>query len=260
MSPHSWSGRWRWRRSRLRSSQRIIGPPSACCGTVLSAKYLPQRWSCAAVRTPCRVLSVPIPSGGFGYDASADSHRLADESEPVLIGLLSDDSPSVVMSAIFSLGHLRRGSTPELARVQAHPASEVREALAYVLGMHDDAISTLIELSTDHDAGTRDWATFGIGTQTDVDTADIRDALTARLEDQDVDVRGEAMVGLARRGDERAVRPIAEGLERGEELAVDAAGELPRLQFVPQLERLAVERPTDPFVTEALFKCRSASE
>jgi HEAT repeat protein len=46
----------------------------------------------------------------------------------------------------------------------------------------------------------RDWATFALGTQIDLDTSEIRDALAARLNDPDEVTRAEAATGLSRRG------------------------------------------------------------
>jgi len=63
---------------------------------------------------------------------------------------------------------------------------------------------------TDVDDSVRDWATFGIGSLCDIDTPELRDALAARLADADEEVRGEAVVGLATRGDNRAIRAIVQ--------------------------------------------------
>jgi HEAT repeats len=195
----------------------------------------------------------------LGYD-SAGASPFADEAEPVLVRLLADVSTAVVISTLSALGHLRRGSTMDMERFKTHPAPDVREALASALGMRDDAIEALIELSADEDAGTRDWATFGLGSQSDVDTQEVRETLAARLTDEDPDVRGEAVIGLARRKDERAIEVIARELKDGYSLAVDAAEEMPRRRFVSELERLARELPEDPFVARALAACRSATE
>lgn len=71
----------------------------------------------------------------------------------------------------------------------------------------DFDLDCLIAWSRDEDAAVRDWATFTLGTQLDVDSRDVRQALRDRLDDANFDTRCEAFVGLARRLDERAVAP-----------------------------------------------------
>jgi HEAT repeat protein len=58
----------------------------------------------------------------------------------------------------------------------------------------------------DRDADVRNWATFGMGQQSDADTDQIRAALAAALLDDDDKVRYEGIIGLGRRRDLRAVR------------------------------------------------------
>ncbi|OYV95779.1 MAG: hypothetical protein B7Z73_01935 [Planctomycetia bacterium 21-64-5] len=82
------------------------------------------------------------------------------------------------------------------------------------------AIECLIRLSRDSDSDVRDWATFGLGSQCDLDTPQIRDALAARLDDTDDDTRHEAIVGLARRQDRRAIAAV------GRELSSDCVSSL----------------------------------
>ncbi len=57
----------------------------------------------------------------------------------------------------------------------------------------------------------RDWATFGLGSLTDVDTPELQDALLARMSEDDDEIRGEALIGLA-----RCRHPDALGLVRDE--------------------------------------------
>jgi HEAT repeat protein len=90
------------------------------------------------------------------------------------------------------------------------------------------SVQALIDLSTDHDDDVRDWATFALGSLCQVDTAQVREALFARVSDEDADVRGEALVGLATRGDRRATPHICAELKRGstEYLILEAAEEM----------------------------------
>lgn len=184
----------------------------------------------------------------------------ADESEAPLVGLLEDAEPRVIASALYALGHLGRGDPAHLAPFSRHASKDVRHALAFAMGGRTDAISTatLIALSADVDSDTRDWATFALGALSDEDTPAIRDALVARLNDSDADVRGEAITGLLQRRDDRAVLPLLQELSRPEvgSLAVEAAGAMPRPEFIPHLEALHAAHPADETIEEALTRCR----
>ena len=98
--------------------------------------------------------------------------------------------------------------------------------MAQALGADDDAaaVDLLVVLMADPDDAVRSWATFAVASK-DGDTTAIRDALAARLDDADADARGEAMIGLARRGDPRCAAAIARELATADPmpLAVDAA-------------------------------------
>jgi len=98
----------------------------------------------------------------------------------------------------------------------------------------------IIELTSDRVGAVRDWACFSVGAQSLVDGAAVRDALAARLRDRHYACRAQAVLGLARRRDERAITPCLEALGRHSvgQLYVEAAAYLasPRLQ--PVLEDL----------------------
>ena len=76
----------------------------------------------------------------------------------------------------------------------------------------DFDVATLIEWSRDKNNNVREWATFCLGSQLNVDGEDVRQALKYRLDDADFDTRCEAMVGLARRRDEAGIRPLMDWL------------------------------------------------
>jgi hypothetical protein len=104
----------------------------------------------------------------------------------------------------------------------------------------DFNLAELIALSRDKDREVRDWATFQLGSQMELDNAEVRQALRDRLEDSDLDTRCEAFVGLARRGDEFAVAPLLQE-HRGKAVAtlmVEAAGTFGRAEFAPVLQEL----------------------
>ena len=59
----------------------------------------------------------------------------------------------------------------------------------------------MIQLSTDNDVEIRDYATFGLGSQNELDNQKIRTALWDRVNDKDQGTRLEAISGLTQRKD-----------------------------------------------------------
>jgi hypothetical protein len=135
----------------------------------------------------------------------------ASASGRVLLRLLEeDDEPAVLSSAAIGLGHLHDDrAIDRLSALGSHASSEVRRAVVHgLMGYEDDrAVHALILLSDDSDPSVRDWATFALGVQIESDTPEVREALAARLDDEDANTRDEAIRGLAVRGDARAVEP-----------------------------------------------------
>jgi HEAT repeat protein len=197
----------------------------------------------------------------LGAGEGVAEYPFADDSASVLTSLLDDPHPLVTMSALHALGHLSRGEPARLVRLARHSSEDVRCALAYALGGRSDDVSlqTLIQLTTDDDEDTRDWATFGLGTLCEQDSPEIRGALAARLTDGNDEVRWEAMVGLAKRQDARAKEPILQQLREADVLkvAIEAAEEMPSPEFLPHLEQLHAAHPEDPGIQRALTRCRA---
>jgi len=65
----------------------------------------------------------------------------------------------------------------------------------------------------DVDEEVRDWATFGLGVQGDLDSVEIRDALFQQLSDLNEEVREEAMAALGKRRDQRVMPFLLAALE-----------------------------------------------
>lgn len=120
-------------------------------------------------------------------------------------------------SGIFALGHLDNvRAVPLTTRHQAHPNAEVRYAVACAVGSYPndaESIKTLLCLTADADPDVRDWATFGLGVLGDADTPEIRDALAARLSDENQDAREEAVIALAKRHDRRTLPSLMDLLK-----------------------------------------------
>jgi hypothetical protein len=129
-----------------------------------------------------------------------------NESIQILLGLLNDPDAAVLQAASIACGHRNSPlSVARLVELAQHPSDGVRYGVTYGLAGQDEpaAIAALILLSRDVDRDVRDWATFALGSQTEVDIPDLREALRARLTDDDAEIRGEALVGLGRRHDEQ---------------------------------------------------------
>lgn len=114
--------------------------------------------------------------------------------------------------------------------------------------------ATLISLSADPDPQVRDWATFGLGTQTDADSEAVRQALWARTNDAYLAARDEAVVSLARRRDD-AVRPLVAELLAQPSVGIlifEAAAHLKDSSLLPLLRRFDT---SDDDVRAAIEAC-----
>ena len=194
-----------------------------------------------------------------------------DESVALLGEMARRETDSeVVGSVCTALGHLHHpGAVEPLLRRKRHSEAEIRFRVAMALGGHEEqpAIDGLIELSTDPDEDVRDWAAFGLGTQIDLDTPQIREALCARLDDPDEVTRAEALVGLARRKDERVIATLLEALrperlnefEPRQDLVLEAAEEIADPRLIPAL--LAMRgHPDGERIEEIIQRCRCNME
>ncbi|WP_240911421.1 HEAT repeat domain-containing protein [Paludisphaera soli] len=170
-----------------------------------------------------------------------------------LLEMLEQETDAGALQAILAaLGHQAWSAEAVSAAADrsAHPDPEVRDAVVHALmGLSDPrAIESLIELSRDPEPHVRDWATFALGSQIDDDTPAIREALAARLADEDEETQAEAVVGLARRGDRRALPCIRDELTSGRPmiLHVEAAALIAEPELHPLLLALRGRWDADP--------------
>jgi HEAT repeat protein len=129
-----------------------------------------------------------------------------EESFAAVLKLLSDSDINVLCSAILALQHIdAERAAAHVTPFSNHPNEDVRSAVAFALcGVEGEAaLRTLLSLAKDEDGDVRNWATFGLGQQSEADTPEVREALAAGLRDREEDVRYEAIIGLARRRDTR---------------------------------------------------------
>lgn len=155
--------------------------------------------------------------------------------------LQTEGTLEVLQSVLVAISHQNDAEAiPLVIRYSSNPDVEVRLAVVHALSGHEDvrAIETLIALSRDPEPQVRDWATFGLGTQLDLNTPEIRGALVARLEDPDDDARAEALMGLASRKDSRVTAAL------GKELTSNNVGTL----VVEAAETLAARELYGPLI------------
>ncbi len=165
------------------------------------------------------------------------------ESVDILINLLNDLDHLVIHYAAISLGHRNDPQAiPPLAELATHEDPLVRFGVTLGLSCHDDeqAITVLIQLCRDQDDDVRNWAMFALACQTDMDGFDVRGVLAAGLHDSEAEIRGEALVGLARRKDTRVFSELVKEWASHDVsiLSIEAAEELADPQLIPYLMNL----------------------
>jgi len=218
---------------------------------------------CCSDRPPLRRLGADV-FGQMGCYEALPIDRVPALNR--LRSLLHDPEASVRSSAAASFGHFPSDlwSPSDVIPFAEDSAEEVRFSVAFALGgtccdRSDAAVQALLRLMEDPDDDVRDWATFGLGIS-DADSPLVRDALAKRLDDPRLDTRCEAIVGLARRHDERAASPILEGLgyDSVSSLMVEAAEAMPRRAFLEPLQAILESNPDDPSIEAAIAACQNA--
>ena len=183
--------------------------------------------------------------GQLGY---REGRPWLEESLPIVLATADTDSPAIAAAAIAALAHLgdERGLPATLAHARSRHVEvrlAVAQAIPWVGGrpLHPDARQALLGLMADPADEVRDWATFGLGVLTADGGDDVRDALLAHLHDPGANTAGEALVGLARRGDRRIVEQLLVELAGPDvgNLTIEAACELGDPALLPALEHLA---------------------
>ncbi len=155
----------------------------------------------------------------LGKTAEHPSNNFPQESYEIAIKVVQREREVTPLnSAISALGHIDDPrAVPVIAGFHSHPSETIRFTVAWSLGCFPNdplSVRTLLTLMEDADADIRDWATFGLGVLGDQDSSEIREALSRRLNDEDVDAREEALVGLAKRHDTHILSHLINELEQ----------------------------------------------
>jgi HEAT repeat protein len=170
-----------------------------------------------------------------------------------------EDDDTVLAELIEAMGLNRQPvAAVEMLKHMKNGSDTVKVALAtYLPFVVDDQTPTevdsalrieaaLIELSNDDSVTVRDWATSSLGTQlvfTSLEDYFLRsnkvmEALNDRLSDIDEDVRGEAILGLARREDPRTPELLLDELAHDQvaESTLEAASLISDPRLCPALQ------------------------
>ncbi len=193
----------------------------------------------------------------------------ADDCRRRLTELLFDPVGEVALRAAVAASDIDAPIDTSRLKARIHHAdATVRYAVATALGgRHDDACATeaLIELSRDADEEVRDWSTFYLANQRAGDTAAIADALLARLDEPNPEIRGEALIGLANHLDPRGLPFVKRELAGPFQGAwfIEAAAKYADPDFLPMLLAMRLKldsRDREAFegeLDEAIRACRT---
>jgi len=154
----------------------------------------------------------------IGRTSDHPSNAFPKESFSLVSNILKgEEEIQPLKSAIEALGHLDNpDGIPLIIQHRSHPNSDIRFAVACALGSYPNdprSAECLLLLMKDVDEEVRDWATFGLGVQGDLDSVEIRDALFEQLSDLNEEVREEAMAALGKRRDQRVMPFLLAALE-----------------------------------------------
>lgn len=154
----------------------------------------------------------------LGRTAEHPHNNFPEESFEIVSTLISSEKELQPLdSAIAALGHLGDvRAVPLIVQFRSHPSEEIRFSVACALGSYPNevlSVEALLQLTRDEDEEVRDWATFGLGVQGDKDSEEIREALACRLDDSCQEAREEAIAGLAKRRDLRALPHLLAALD-----------------------------------------------
>lgn len=142
-----------------------------------------------------------------------------EEARTLVTDLFADEHEAcVIVALVYATERLKMPNQSKLTLgLEKHASKDVRLALAFALDSHQDfkGIDMLVDLTNDKEDEVRDWAVFGLGVLGSVNCPQVNDALFARMDDPIVEIRHQALEGLAKRRDRRALPVLVRELEIG---------------------------------------------
>ena len=201
----------------------------------------------------------------LGCVAARDPEQRRAVASALVRGLAVEDEYDVAWSMLIAIGPTETPETiPTLCLWATDEDAELRSLAVQSLGMvmaenrhTGDGIDALISAMEDPDDNVGFWATYALGTLVGIDEKNIHTALSKRLFDPNNDIRMEAVVGLARRGDERVVSSIEQALREADvsPRAFDAAIVAANPVLLPALQRANRSEVSDEQYEAAVRAC-----
>lgn len=162
----------------------------------------------------CRYKNCHVPRSHSRYGIQ--------ESQKMLMDGLNDSCSSVIAMALSGLRHTPLlDALPTMLAHLNHPDLRCRRQLAFALCSYEiegkyanQLTDAFLKLAADEYEETRDWATCALQ-HSDLDTPEIRERLWINAHDDDQYVADEALQGLAKRKNSRAVKRILHYINNG---------------------------------------------
>ena len=188
----------------------------------------------------------------LGALCDSDEEGWSHEAAVALVNVAEGETDAEVLwSVAHALNHAGDPvAVSTLSNLRRHPDRDIRLQVARAItgcqtfedgeDLRSMAVF-LLEMMEDEDPEVREWATFGVGSQLQIDGNDIRSALARRLEDAHPDARFDAILGLAIRHDQRVFEHVLTTLEDGpfNSSVTEAAGCLADPRLLGSLQHLA---------------------
>ncbi|MGV0921412.1 DUF5724 domain-containing protein [Empedobacter falsenii] len=156
----------------------------------------------------------------------------SETNENVLFSILSGIS--------FNEKELNKKQINKICSFQNSNSDLIKQGIVNALGFieNEKAIDVLIKFSKDKANHIRSWATFYIG-QVDFDNESIREALWNRINDKHQETRMEAIIGLAKRKDNRIIEVIKQEIIKDDfgSMLFEAILETENKDFIPILQQ-----------------------
>jgi HEAT repeat protein len=227
-----------------------------------------QVWALVAplVRSPVPQVRALVPDT-LRYFAP---HPLREETVDLLATMLAAEASPLVLESIagafVDLRHPRAAELLPALLSHTHPGvrSAAIHGLLTVTG--PSTVPLFVRASTDDDADVRNWSTFGlrmllgdVGDDDVIDTEEVRNALAARLGDEDDEIRAEAILALATRRDARALPALQRELRDWPQWdhCIEAARHFGSPELYPLLTRLLHRYPEEEgHLRSAIDACR----